>query len=92
METEGIRRALQFLHGEVNISELVTYASRSIMSLLGELVFYVFKLWILVVFHYMCRKRISRLLPFIRCVAQFKKVKKSIVRSGHCSVSVWCVI
>ena len=35
------------LHGEVNISELVTDASRSIRSC--ELVFYVFKLWISVV-------------------------------------------
>ena len=38
METEGMRRALQFLEGKVQISEIVTDASRSIMALLGMFV------------------------------------------------------
>ena len=39
METEGIRRALNFLKGNVSISEIVADASRSIMALLSEFFF-----------------------------------------------------
>ena len=38
METEGMRRALRFLEGKAQISEIVTDASRSIMALLGMFV------------------------------------------------------
>ena len=34
-----MRRALKFLEGKITISEIVTDASRSVMALLGEILF-----------------------------------------------------
>ena len=79
METEGMRRALRYLEGKAQISEIVTDASRSIMALLGMFVILGWKHNIYIFTIY--RKRFFKLLPLAGCMAQVKKIEKIIAWS-----------
>ena len=77
METEGMRKALKFLEEKVNISEIVTDASKSIMSLFGEIVFVCLILMVTLFLHCIhIQKMIFQTTTTTRCTAQVKKIEK----------------
>ena len=80
METEGMQRALRFLEGKAQISEIVTDASRSIMALPGMFVILGWKHNIYILQY---RKRFFKLLPLAGCMAQVKKTEKIIAWTRH---------
>ena len=84
METEGMRRALNFLEGEVSISEIVTDASQSIMALLGEFSSFLQAINDISYLH-MQKKIFSDYYHPLDVWHKSKKLKKSLLEvSGHC--------